>query len=81
VLLTSFIHNVFEYDCSWLWRLCDSEARRAKRRSRWFVTSTIIGATTMEQLKENLSIVEVKLDKNILSEIDAAYARYPNPTP
>jgi aryl-alcohol dehydrogenase-like predicted oxidoreductase len=56
-------------------------ARRAKRRWRWFVTSTIIGATTMEQLKENLSIVEVKLDKNILSEIDAAYARYPNPTP
>jgi aryl-alcohol dehydrogenase-like predicted oxidoreductase len=50
-------------------------------RSRWFVTSTIIGATTMEQLKENLSSLEVKLDKNILSEIDAVYARYPNPTP
>ncbi len=50
-------------------------------RSRWFVTSTIIGATTMEQLKENLSSVELKLDKDILAEIDAIHARYPNPTP
>jgi aryl-alcohol dehydrogenase-like predicted oxidoreductase len=50
-------------------------------RSRWFVTSTIIGATTMEQLEENLSSIEVTLDKDILAEIDAVYARYPNPTP
>jgi aryl-alcohol dehydrogenase (NADP+) len=50
-------------------------------RSRWFVTSTIIGATTMEQLKENLSSVEVTLDKDILAEIDAVHAQYPNPTP
>jgi aryl-alcohol dehydrogenase-like predicted oxidoreductase len=49
--------------------------------SRWFVTSTIIGATTMEQLKENLSSVEVTLDKDILAEIEAVHARYPNPTP
>ncbi|MBE9126099.1 MULTISPECIES: NADP(H)-dependent aldo-keto reductase [unclassified Coleofasciculus] len=50
-------------------------------RSRWFVTSTIIGATTMEQLKENLSSGNVTLDKDILAEIDAVHARYPNPTP
>ncbi|MGK7876310.1 MAG: NADP(H)-dependent aldo-keto reductase [Xenococcaceae cyanobacterium] len=50
-------------------------------RSRWFVTSTIIGATGMEQLKENLSSVEVKLDKDILAQIDEVHARYPNPTP
>jgi aryl-alcohol dehydrogenase-like predicted oxidoreductase len=35
----------------------------------------------MEQLKENLSSIEVTLDKDILAEIDAVYARYPNPTP
>ncbi|AFY76102.1 putative oxidoreductase, aryl-alcohol dehydrogenase like protein [Pleurocapsa sp. PCC 7327] len=50
-------------------------------RSHWFVTSTIIGATTMEQLKENLSSIEVELDKDILAEIDAVHVRYPNPTP
>ena len=50
-------------------------------RSRWFVTSTIIGATTMEQLKENLGSLEVNLDQDILAEIDAVHAKYPNPTP
>lgn len=50
-------------------------------RSRWFVTSTIIGATTLEQLKENLESLNVVLDKDILAEIDAVHARYPNPAP
>ncbi|HBB31560.1 MAG TPA: NADP(H)-dependent aldo-keto reductase [Cyanobacteria bacterium UBA8803] len=50
-------------------------------RSRWFVTSTIIGATTLEQLKENLNAVEVTLDKDTLAEINQVHARYPNPTP
>lgn len=50
-------------------------------RSRWFVTSTIIGATTMGQLKENLSSLEVTLEPDILAAIDRVYTRYPNPTP
>jgi aryl-alcohol dehydrogenase (NADP+) len=50
-------------------------------RSRWFVTSTIIGATTMEQLRENLESVNIVLDKEILAQIDAVDARYPNPAP
>jgi aryl-alcohol dehydrogenase (NADP+) len=50
-------------------------------RSRWFVTSTIIGARTMEQLKENLDSLKVVLDKDILAEIDAVHERYPNPAP
>ena len=50
-------------------------------RSRWFVTSTIIGATTMEQLQENLSSVEVELDEEIIKKIDRVHACYPNPTP
>ena len=50
-------------------------------RSRWFVTSTIIGATSLEQLEENLGSLEVNLDKEIVSEIDAVHAKYPNPTP
>jgi aryl-alcohol dehydrogenase-like predicted oxidoreductase len=50
-------------------------------RSRWFVTSTIIGATTLEQLKENLDSLNVVLNEEILTEIDAVQARYPNPAP
>ncbi len=50
-------------------------------RSRWFVTSTIIGATTMAQLQENISSIDVKLDPDLLAELDAVHIRYPNPTP
>ncbi|OCQ99070.1 NADP(H)-dependent aldo-keto reductase [Nostoc sp. MBR 210] len=50
-------------------------------RSRWFVASTIIGATTLEQLKENIDSINVVLDKEILAEIDAVHTQYPNPAP
>ena len=50
-------------------------------RSRWFVTSTIIGATSLEQLKENLSSLEITLNQEVLKEIDAVASRYPNPAP
>ncbi|GAB4366583.1 MAG: NADP(H)-dependent aldo-keto reductase [Elainellaceae cyanobacterium] len=50
-------------------------------RSRWFVTSTIIGATTMTQLQENLQSVEITLTDQILAEIDAVHQRFPNPAP
>ena len=50
-------------------------------RSRWFVTSTIIGATTMEQLRENLSSAEVELDEAVLKDIEAVHAEHPNPAP
>lgn len=50
-------------------------------RSCWFVTSTIIGASTLEQLEENLSSVEIELDSEVLARIDRVHAQYPNPTP
>ena len=50
-------------------------------RSRWFVTSMIIGATTLEQLQKNLESLNVVLDKEILAEVDAVHSRYPNPAP
>ena len=48
-------------------------------RSRWFVVSTIIGATTLDQLKENIDVVEVELPEPVLEEIDAIHELYPNP--
>jgi len=46
-----------------------------------FVTSNIIGATTMTQLKENISSVDIILSEEILNEIEAIHAVIPNPAP
>jgi len=50
-------------------------------KSRWFVKSTIIGATNLQQLQENIDSVNVVLDQQVLDEIDAIHTRYPNPAP
>lgn len=49
--------------------------------TRPFITSNIIGATTMEQLKENITSTEVDLSKEILKEIEAVHELIPNPAP
>lgn len=46
-----------------------------------FVTSTIIGATTMEQLKENIDTIQVSLSDEILKAIDEVQAVIPDPAP
>ena len=48
-------------------------------KSRWFVTSTIIGATTMDQLEENIDAFGVELDEEIFQEIDAVNKKYRDP--
>jgi aryl-alcohol dehydrogenase-like predicted oxidoreductase len=48
-------------------------------RSRWFCASTIVGATTMAQLKEDVDAAGVALIDEVLAEIDAIHLRYPNP--
>jgi aryl-alcohol dehydrogenase-like predicted oxidoreductase len=48
-------------------------------RSRWFLVSNIIGATTPEQLKENIDSADVTLAPEVLAAIDAIHLRYPNP--
>jgi aryl-alcohol dehydrogenase-like predicted oxidoreductase len=50
-------------------------------RHQWFVTSTIIGATTLDQLKENLASTQITLSTEILEKIDQVHQRYPNPAP
>jgi aryl-alcohol dehydrogenase-like predicted oxidoreductase len=46
-----------------------------------FLTSVIIGATTMEQLKINIESVSVNLKDDILKEINDVQIKYPNPCP
>jgi aryl-alcohol dehydrogenase (NADP+) len=50
-------------------------------RQQWFVTSTIVGATTLAQLDENLASLNLTLSKELLIEIDRIHSRYPNPAP
>jgi aryl-alcohol dehydrogenase-like predicted oxidoreductase len=49
--------------------------------SRPFLTSNIIGATTMEQLQANLDSVNIELSSEILEGIDAIHTQQPNPAP
>jgi aryl-alcohol dehydrogenase-like predicted oxidoreductase len=47
--------------------------------SRWFVASTIIGATTMAQLKENIDAADTVLPAEVAQQIDAIHDRITNP--
>ena len=46
-----------------------------------FVTSVIIGATTMEQLKTNIESVNINLNEDVIKEINDVQKIYPNPCP
>ena len=46
-----------------------------------FMTSVIIGATTMEQLKTNIESVNVNLSDDVIKEINHVQTIYPNPCP
>lgn len=46
-----------------------------------FLTADIIGATNMEQLKENIDSINIELSQNIIDEINAIQKRYSNPAP
>ena len=49
--------------------------------SRPFVTSNIIGATSMDQLKENIGSINVKLNQDTLDKINLIHNNNPNPAP
>ncbi len=46
-----------------------------------FMTSVIIGATTMEQLKENIESVNIKLSEELIKNLNDIQKIYPNPCP
>ncbi|MBT2969123.1 MAG: NADP(H)-dependent aldo-keto reductase [gamma proteobacterium symbiont of Ctena orbiculata] len=49
--------------------------------SRPFVTSNIIGATTLAQLDENIESIDISLSPEVLQEIETIHKRQPNPAP
>ncbi len=48
---------------------------------RWFVTSTIVGATSMAQLKENIAAWDTKLPIEVMQEIEVLHLKMMNPAP
>jgi len=49
--------------------------------SRPFVTANIIGATSMAQLKENISSIDISLNDELIAGIEAIHTEQPNPCP
>jgi aryl-alcohol dehydrogenase (NADP+) len=47
--------------------------------SRWFLGSSLIGATSMEQLREDIAAAQYTLDADTLKAIQEIQLRYPNP--
>ena len=50
-------------------------------RSRWFVSSTLIGASSLKQLKETLPATQTPISAELLANIDAIHLQYTNPAP
>lgn len=50
-------------------------------KQQFFVTSTIIGATNLDQLKENIQAFEIELSPEILQGIETIHIQQPNPAP
>ena len=48
-------------------------------RSRWHVGATIIGATSLQQLREDIDAAQFELDAATLAAIQAVQVRFPNP--
>ncbi len=61
------------------YRIAPSTFANAFVNDRPFVTSNIIGATTMDQLRENIDSIEIVLDDKVLSEIEEVHLSNPNP--
>lgn len=49
--------------------------------SQRFLTANIIGATTMQQLKENIDSIDVVLSEDVIKEIQKIHLDFPNPAP
>ncbi len=49
--------------------------------SRSFVTSNIIGATSLAQLRSNIDSLNISVSDEVLNEIEAIHRQHPNPSP
>ena len=61
--------------------MSNDETSLAFVNSRLFLTSTIIGATTEEQLAANLRSEDMVLADEVVEGIEAIHAKHANPAP
>jgi aryl-alcohol dehydrogenase-like predicted oxidoreductase len=61
--------------------LSPAQMALAFARTRRFTGSVLLGATTLEQLRENLDSAEIMLTAETLEQIEAVHRVYPNPAP
>ncbi len=61
--------------------LSPAQLALAYARTRWFVSSVILGATRIEQLEENLTSADIVLAPETIEKIEAVHRLYPNPAP
>ncbi|WP_375055194.1 NADP(H)-dependent aldo-keto reductase [Zobellella sp. DQSA1] len=61
--------------------LTPTQLAQAFVNSRPFVTSNLIGATTLAQLKENIESVEIELGAEVLAGIAEIHSKWSNPAP
>ena len=47
--------------------------------TRWFIASTIIGATSLEQLKYDIDAYSIKLSDDVVKAVNAIHAEFMNP--
>jgi aryl-alcohol dehydrogenase-like predicted oxidoreductase len=61
--------------------LSPAQMALAYARTRWFTRSVILGATSLQQLKENLDSADMMLSAEVLERIEAVHRLHPNPAP
>ncbi len=62
-------------------RLTPTTLALAYVRTRWFTNSVILGATSVQQLAENLNSCNVTLSSETIGQIEAVHQRFPSPAP
>ena len=63
------------------YELIPSQMALAYLKEKPFLSSYIIGATTMDQLKENIGSIDVKLNTEVIGEIEKIMKIYPDTSP
>ncbi|HKQ83453.1 MAG TPA: NADP(H)-dependent aldo-keto reductase [Steroidobacteraceae bacterium] len=58
-----------------------SQMALAYAASRRFMTSVLVGATTLQQLRTNIASIDVRLNEDALKQIEAVHRRWSNPCP
>jgi len=62
-------------------KLSPAQMALAFVNTRDFVTSNIIGATSLEQLREDIDSINVTMNRELEEKIETIHLKYPNPAP